>query len=109
VNKFSRTLALLALLVLTHLQANAWDGAVTGTIGAIEVTAGNNQAIRVYLTGVGAHCSGGAGWGFLNETDSNYKTYVAVLLFAKSLNKQVVLYTTNVGIYCNIGHMVMYP
>jgi hypothetical protein len=96
-------------LLLGSTLCSAWDGAPVGTINAIEVTAGNNQGLRVYLNGVGIHCTGGATYAYLNETDSNYKTYVAALLLARGLNARVQLFTINQGAYCQIAYMTLLP
>ena len=55
--------------------------------------------------GGSVHCSGGSNWAYLNETDSNYRVYVSALLAAKALGSNVTLYTTNNGIYCQIGYV----
>jgi len=54
-------------------------------------------------------CSGGDKWAYLNETDSNYKVYVSVLLAAKAQRSKVKLYTTNVNVTrCNIGYIAVF-
>lgn len=86
----------------------AWDGIPTGTINVIDVTAGDNAAFRVWTRDAGPHCTGGASWAYLNESDSNYTTYVATLLLARSLGQQVVLYTTaEADGVCRIGHLAL--
>src|SRR5712691_11455385 len=90
------------------LPAFAWDGVTAGKIAQIDVTGGSNYGFRVTLVGMPPLCTGGASWAFLNETDSNYKVYVATLLAAKSADRQLTLYTTNAaGGYCQIGYITV--
>ena len=83
----------------------AWDGSVTGKIVQVDVTDAGSLGFRVYVGSVGAHCAGGPGWAYLNEGDSNYKTYVAVLMMAKAQNSSVTIYSNNAGGYCHIGYI----
>ena len=85
--------------------ARAWDGAPYGEISVIEVTHGQNYGFRVWFSNGASMCTSGAKWAFLNESDSNYKIYVANLMLAKALGKPVALYTVTEGPYCHIGHM----
>jgi hypothetical protein len=97
----------LALLTFS-LPSSAWDGSVSGKISVVEITNGSNLGFRVWLSDVhAAFCTSGPNWGFLYETDSNYKTYVAALLMAKALGNQVTLYLTTEGGYCHIGHITV--
>jgi hypothetical protein len=87
--------------------ALAWDGAVSGTIAQMDVTNGNNQGLRVYLAGTSTMCNGGASWAYLNDTDSNYKTYAAALLMAKAQGTTVHIYSNLEGGYCHIGYITL--
>ena len=101
-----RKLAIVA--VLAAMPVRAWDGATTGIINTMDVTASGNYALRITLHGVGTMCTGGASWAWLNETDSNYKSYAAALLMAKAQGLQVTLYTTLEYGHCRIGYIVLY-
>jgi hypothetical protein len=85
--------------------AQAWDGVASGNIYAVEITGGNNYGLRVFVTGVSNMCSGGSSWAYLNESDSNYKTYVAAILAAKAQGSPVVVYSTLENGYCHIGYV----
>ncbi len=98
----------LALAALATAPAFSWDGVTGGRPTTFEITHGANFAFRVYLDANVAMCSGGPTWAYLNEADSNYKVYVANLMTAKALGIPVVIYTTTVNGYCNIGHLVVY-
>lgn len=87
--------------------ALAWDGAVAGKIVGVEVASGQNFGFRVSLGGVSSMCAGGPSWAYLNEADSNYKTFVAVLLLAKVQDSNLTIYTTRVGSYCQIGYITV--
>lgn len=54
-------------------------------------------------------CGNQFDWAFLNETDSNYKTFVSVLLAAKASQMSVTLHTNRTGGldsgYCQIGYL----
>lgn len=100
---------LLSCLTATTLAANAWDGIVTGNIASIDVTGGNNYGFRVALEGTPALCGNAHTWAFVNESDSNYQTFVAVLLAAKAAKQNVTLFTNKTGNepdgYCHIGYI----
>lgn len=88
----------------------AWDGVFAGKAQSVEVDAGTNYAFRVYLNPApSAMCAGGPIWAFINETDSNYKVYVAALLAAKAQGSSVTVYSNAVGAFCRIGHLVVGP
>jgi len=93
------------MMLMAGEPALAWDGVVTGTIASIEVAQGNNFAFRVHLSGVATACTGGPSWSYLNEGDSNYKTFVAALMMAKAQGSAVNIYSTMVNGYCQIGHI----
>lgn len=82
-----RNLVVRSAVVFTMLASTpvfAWDGAVSGTINTVEVTAGHNFGFRISLVGVGTMCTGGGAIAYLNESDSNYKVYVAALFSASA-------------------------
>ncbi|MBA6233639.1 MULTISPECIES: hypothetical protein [unclassified Colwellia] len=96
------------------LSTNAlasWDGTVAGKINSIDVAPGQNYGFRVSLINSPKLCGNNHTWAYLNESDSNYKTFVSVLLAAKMADKQVVLYTNHENSsgqsYCHIGYMVL--
>ena len=94
---------------LFNFPAYAWDGAVTDRISAIEVTEGTNYGLRIFLANGAAQCTGGPVWSYLNETDSNYKTFTAALIAAKMSGSTVTLYTTrNTSGYCHIGYITVH-
>jgi len=107
--KKSRVIVFVMLSVLSQSVFAAWDGSVTGEIKTIEVTAGENYGFRVILTGNPQLCGNSHTWAYIKESDSNYQTYVSVLLAAKMGNKKVQLLTTKEtssgNEYCHIGYM----
>lgn len=50
-------------------------------------------------------CTGGSDWAYLNETDSNYKVYVAALLLAKAQNTSVTVFSNLEYGQCHIGYI----
>lgn len=80
----------------------AWDGTQTIVPQQIDVTDGGNLGFRVW----GPSCGGAANFAYLNFTDSNYSTYIAVILMAKSQGLQVTFYTTKDSSgFCHIGYI----
>ena len=106
---FNRKAFCLVVVALMSSSVNAWDGTTTGHIRTIDVTSGNNYGFRVSLEGVPALCGNSHTWAFLNDTDSNYQTYISVLLAAKAAKMTVTLFTTRVNAapdgYCKIGYI----
>jgi hypothetical protein len=100
-----KSLAVTLLWFVGISAAHAWDGAVAGTIYAVEITGGNNYDVRIFVSGVTNMCGSGSNWAYLNESDSNYKTYVAAILAAKAQGSQVTVYTTLENGYCHIGYI----
>ncbi len=87
-------------------QGHAWDGVVSGTVHGFDVTAGTNFAFRVYLNGVTDYCGGSYNVAYINEVDSNYKTYVAAVMLAKTSGSVVTLYTNrDASGLCQIGYL----
>ena len=110
-NKLNLLLASVAFTssVLAPPIARAWDGAVMGAISAMDVTGGSNYGFRISLAGVENMCNGGLNWAYLNDTDSNYKTYVAVLMLSKAQASKVVVYSNLQGGFCHIGYISVLP
>lgn len=105
-----QALAILAILVATvlPLPALAWGGVTTGKILRVHVTGAGNLPFRVNLEGHPVLCEGGMAEGYLDDTDGNYKTFVASLLMAKATGASVTLYA-DVGSFsrCRIGYMML--
>lgn len=96
------------ICLVLSVHAFAWDGNVSGKIYSVDVTGGENYGFRVSLdNGSKALCGNNHKWAYVNESFSNYQTYVAVLLAAKMAEKTVVLYTNQRGSngYCEIGYI----
>jgi hypothetical protein len=105
---FTRMATLVLAFALTATTAPAWDGAATGRIYQIDVTGGDNCGFRVILEGAPALCSNGLNWAYLNDSDSNYKTYVTALMTANALGQTVTLYNTIApNGYCHIGYIAI--
>jgi len=106
--KLTKYLLAISLILSTNLYAS-WDGILAGKINAIDVAPGENYGFRVSLTNRPKLCGNNHTWAYLNESDSNYQTFVSVLLAAKMADKQVVLYTnienTSGQSYCHIGYI----
>lgn len=100
-----RIMTLSALMMVGMKPALAWDGVAQGTVYAVEVTGGANYGFRVFVSGVTNMCGNGSSWAYLNEADSNYKTYVAVIMMAKAQGSPVTLYTNVENGYCHIGYI----
>src|SRR2546426_11962998 len=97
---------MLALTCLAGTQvAYAWDGVFTGTVATVQITNGNNLGFRIFLSGISNMCGTGSNWAYLNESDSNYKTYVAAVLAAKAQGSQVTVYSTLENGSCHIGYL----
>ncbi|MDR6985121.1 hypothetical protein J2X32_003778 [Rheinheimera pacifica] len=94
------------IVLLLSVPAFAWDGQIYGKIQDIEVTGGGNYGFRVTLEGSPSMCGNANAWAFLNDTDSNYQTYVSVLLAAKAAKMSVTIFSVRrVDGYCHIGHI----
>jgi hypothetical protein len=102
-----RSIILIATFLGIPAISQAWDGVNTGVISAVQVTDGNINGFRVFLTNVSAYCSGAnSGFAYLNAGDSNYQVYVAALLLAKSIGSTVTVYANNDSTgYCHIGYI----
>jgi len=103
-----RPLMAVLIFVLATRTAMAWDGTITGQISEIHVTQGEGQALRVYVSGVSSMCGNTISWAYLNESDSNYKVYVAAAFAAKAAGDPVTVYTTrDAAGYCKMGYFVV--
>lgn len=102
--RFMRPACLLGGALLAA-QVAAWDGAVSGPIAAIDIAHGQNYGFRVGLAGGPTMCTGGATWAYLNESDSNYRTFVAALLLAKAQQSRVLIYSNLENGQCHIGYI----
>jgi hypothetical protein len=100
-----RSLAFAVLWFTGAGAAHAWDGVASGNIYAVEITGGNSFGFRVFVSGVTNMCGSGSNWAYLNESDSNYKTYVAGILAAKAQGSTVTVYSTLENGYCHIGYI----
>jgi hypothetical protein len=98
-------------LVLPFNVSASWDGVASGIIDTIQVTSGQNYGFRVSLKGNAKLCGNDHSWAYLNESDSNYKSYISVLLAAKMADKTVSLYANQEKSsgknYCHIGHLAL--
>jgi hypothetical protein len=96
-----------ALLLTATTPALAWDGAVTGKIAQLDVSAaGENYGFRVTLVGAPTVCTGGVGWAAINTSATNYQATGSLLELAYSLGKVVTIYTTkDANNYCVIGYV----
>lgn len=87
-----------------------WHGAVSGVIGTVQVTHETNYAFRVSLVGNPTLCGNNHSWAYLNKADSNYETYVSMLMAAKYAKSQVTIHSNRDGSaagYCRIGHIIV--
>jgi hypothetical protein len=106
-----KRLMLSLFLLVISFSASAWDGTVSGKVFTIDVTGGTNYGFRVTLSGGPKLCGNDHAWAYLNDNDSNYNTYVSVLLAAKLADRTVTIYTNRKGGttngYCHIGYIVL--
>lgn len=108
---FQKRMVALLLVSLSSFmmvpQSYAWDGTVTGVINTIDVTDAENFGFRITFTQGEKFC-GTNTWAFINKSDSNYETYVSVLLAAKMSGKALTVYTTKHSSgFCKIGYLVL--
>ncbi len=94
---------------LVAFQANAWDGIVSGAVAGFDVTSGQNYGFRVYLAGATSYCGATPPYDFayINEADSNYKSYAAALMMAKVEGSLVTLHLMREGGACKIGYLAV--
>ena len=107
-NRISQIFAVMVTLMLSTSAYSA-DGTVTGYIDRIDDTGGTNYAFRIRLEGDPPMCGNANKWAYVNESDSNYQTYVSTLLAAKMAGAQVnILSDQATSGYCNIIYMSVY-
>ena len=86
-----------------------WAGANVCKILKIDVTSGDNFGFRVVTDAVDLlndkDVPAKTSWAYLNESDSNYKTYVSLLTMAFFLEHKVTIYVRNVNGYAHIGYI----
>ena len=99
-----RAAALLAgaALAFCSLPAQASFLVNGGQIDSLFAAQGNNYGFRVYLTGGGLACPGGAGFAYTNLADDNYKVYVSTLTTAYALGKPVSMTMELINGNCHI-------
>lgn len=100
--------AVLIAALSVPLPSPAWGGITTGKIVRMDVANAGNLPFRVYLEGHPVLCTGGVAEGYLDDTDANYKVYVAALMMAKVTGATVTLYA-DVGAHsrCRIGYVAV--
>lgn len=104
-SKIGRAVAVGCVFFLSS-HAGAWDNQVTGTVLGFDVSDGQNLGFRVYLSGVTSYCNATSyDVAYINEADSNYKTYVAAIISAKAAGDPVTLYLTRFNGACKIGYL----
>lgn len=104
-----KNIILICLLSFSLNAFASWDGSVLGEVATIDVADGENYGFRIGLKGAPKLCGNEHNWAYLNESDSNYDTFVSVLLAAKMSNSQVIIYSrkevTSGNGYCHIGYI----
>jgi hypothetical protein len=107
-----KVVLLVTFFILSFFMSHychAWDGAVSGEVAVIDVAPGNNYGFRVTLKEGKKLCGNTHTWAYLNDNDSNYQTFVAVMLAAKMSSSSVVIYSnqekTSGNNYCHIGYI----
>lgn len=87
----------------------AWYGQKAGYISAIQVTKAGNSPFRISLEGdPGPVLCSDKTWAYLDITDSNYDTYVAVALSAKMTRTKVWIYSNQgPGDTCHIEYLTI--
>jgi len=70
------------LFGLNVSSAAIWDGEILGKIKQIDVNSGENFGLSVYLKNTPKMCGSEHTSAYLNESESNYNTYLQVLLMA---------------------------
>lgn len=93
-----------ALMLMCSAPSIAWDGVKSGKISGLDVTTAQNYAFRVYMDGT-PMCGTTETWAYINKSWDNYEAMVSLLTSAYLSGKTVVVHTTRVGTYCEIGHV----
>jgi hypothetical protein len=94
--------------VLASPLVLAWDGLPTGIPGQLDVAQGSGGlGFRVALSPAVPMCGNANTWAYLNTTDTNYSTNVAIVMMAKAQGLRLTVYTTaDSSGYCHIGYIV---
>ena len=94
--------------VLSFFSSGATYDPKTGYIQQIDVTSGNNLGFRILLKGVDFECGNGSRQAYLNESDSNYQTFVSVLLAARMAKAKVRIYNAEgASQNCKITYVIL--
>lgn len=91
------------LLFVSAAQAST---ATSGKILQLDVATAGNLPFRVYLEGLPILCTGGIHEGYIDDSDANYKIYVAALMLAKATGATVTLFS-DIGLYgrCKVTYL----
>ncbi len=96
-----------AICLLSCISAQSWASETTGLIERIDVKPANNYGFKVYLTGLPALCGNALSWAYLSEGESNYSTYVSVILAAKMAALPITVIADEVSGYCHISQITL--
>jgi hypothetical protein len=96
-----KSVAMTALLWAA--PSTAWDGIKNGKITGVDVTNAQNFGFRIYMDGT-PMCGTTEGWAYVNKDWDNYDALVSLLTSAYLAGKTVIVHTTKVGSYCEIGY-----
>jgi hypothetical protein len=98
--------AAVAALILSS-PSYAWDGAVSGKIIEVHVTAGENYDFRIYLDS-GAMCGNVHAWAYVNKSNPNYEAYVSTITYAFASGRNVTVYSNrDTNGYCKIEYVAV--
>lgn len=89
--KFLKVFLFACIFLSTPSHAELYSSK-TGLIKQIDVAAGNNRGFRVFLKDTPFECGSGQTYAYLNESASNYNTYVSVILAAKMSKTPIRIY-----------------
>ena len=104
---------LIILSLVTSFSSYAtWSGVTNGIIKNVDVTSAENYGFRIALEDHPKLCGNEHTWAYLNKSDSNYETYVAVILAAHMSQKPIIIYTRRKNSepngYCHIGYVTLF-
>lgn len=89
-----KILAIIFLMMNVSISLAFWDGSVTGKVGRLEVTNGDNYGLRIYLKENPKLCNNSTTWGYIDPSNSNYDIYVSLITASKFADATVTLHTT---------------
>jgi hypothetical protein len=95
----------LLLALFATSPALAWDGAVSGEILRLDVTAPGDFSFRVILVGEPTMCTGGASFAYSNTVDGNYEVYVSTFTSAFLAGKTVSVFSNLQSGHCHIDYI----